>query len=244
MNRRRNEAGRVAFATLLAALSAGGAVRAQQPSRPESHWVTRNPQMAGDMPDDQASQQIINITRDRPPQAEAAARAAVYNFAPRRFGNTEPLFIVDGVPQPRAPETGVIPVPVLDQLKAADLDGYWREVAQLVLQFDVFQRVVARDTARARTLAAMFGTEFEARVIQRAWRAASESDRTRMRSQLETLMTTHFEMEDRLRALEMQDIERRLADVRAETERRRQRRAEMVRWSVDDIIHGAERPEF
>ena len=64
-----------------------------------------------------------------------------------------------------------------------------------------------------------------------------------MRGQLEALMTRHFEAEDQLRALEVRDIERRLAEARSETERRRSRRAELVRWAVDDIIHGANRPD-
>jgi len=42
--------------------------------------------------------------------------------------------------------------------------------------------------------------------------------------------------------LEVADIERRLADVRAETTRRRDRRAEFIKFAVDDIIRDAIRP--
>jgi hypothetical protein len=201
-------------------------VRSGSPFGPES----------GATPDPETAQQIQNIMRDHPAQAEQAARAFVVTIDRNRMNDGgQPLFIVDGVAQPT-------PVPVLEQLKAGNADAYWREVATLVMQFEMFRRVVPRDSARARAMAAMFGTEFEARIIQRGWRGASEAQHTTMRSQLETLMTHHFEMEDELRALELRDIERRLADARAESERRRTRRAEMVRWSVDDIIHAAERP--
>jgi hypothetical protein len=148
---------------------------------------------------------------------------------------------VDGVVQDNG--SGPPTFPALDRLKATNLDAYWQEVATLDVQFDMFQHVYARDTVRAQTMAAMFGAEFQARDIQRAWRSADEAQRRTMRSQLETLMARHFEMEDRLRTLEMQDIERRLVDARAESERRRANKDQMVRWSVEDIIHGAERPE-
>jgi hypothetical protein len=183
---------------------------------------------AQDPGDAERRRQIDNIVRDRPPPAEAAARAFVHAIVPERFG-----------PRGEGPAT----VPLLDELKASNADAYWREVAQLTVQFDMFQQVVARDSTRARQLAVLFGTEFEARALQRAWRRAGEAERRAMRGQLEALMTRHFEAEEQLRALEMRDIERRLADVRAESERRRQRRAELVRWAVDDIIHQAQRPD-
>lgn len=198
----------------LAGCAAAGAVAAQ-----EGEQQAR---------DQQARMQIQNIVRDRPPQAEAAARAFVYHIAPGRFGPAG---------------EGPVPVPLLDQLKSTNLTAYWMEIAQLTVQFEMFQQVVQRDSARARQMAVLFGTEFEARALQRAWRGASEAERRSLRGQLEGLMTRHFEAEDQLRALEMQDIERRLAEARAETERRRARRAELVRWAVDDIIHGAARPE-
>ncbi len=177
--------------------------------------------------DQQARTQIQTIVRDRPPQAEAAARAFVYTIAPNRFGPAG---------------EGPVPVPILDQLKTANLSAYWMEVAQLTVQFEMFQQVMQRDSARARQTAVLFGTEFEARALQRGWRGASEAERRTMRGQLEALMTRHFEAEDQLRALEVQDIERRVAEARAETERRRARRAELVRRAVDDIIEGANDP--
>jgi hypothetical protein len=172
---------------------------------------------------------IQSIARERRPEMEAAARGFLVTIGPGR------MIAPRGADLPRWP--------VLDELKASNLDAYWMEVAQLAVQFQMFQNVVRRDTTRARAMAIMFGTEFEARIIQRAWKSAGEADRQRMRSQLETLMARHFDVEDQLRTLEMRDIEHRLADARAESERRRQRRAELVRWSVDDIIHGAERPD-
>jgi hypothetical protein len=201
-------------------------------------------------PDAETAQQIANLVRDRPPQAEMAARAAIYNFAPGYFGargdeaappREPPLIIIDGVRQPGS--TGAIPVPVLDRLKNADADAYWREVAMLTMQFEMFRRVVSRDTMRAGAMRAMFGNEFEARIIQRAWRGATEAQRGTLRGQLETLMSQHFDTENQLRALELRDIQRRLTDAQAEFQRRQQRKAELVRWSVEDIIHGAERPE-
>ena len=47
---------------------------------------------------------------------------------------------------------------------------------------------------------------------------------------------------NQLRTLEMKDIERRLAEVRAETQRRIDKRTEFIRFAVDDIIRDAVRP--
>jgi hypothetical protein len=200
--------------------------------------VTRPPYDPQDVPDRAVMEQIQNIVRDRPPQAEAAARAFLFHIAGPTPG---PLIVVDGAVA--TDRSGPPRWPVLDQLKTANTDAYWREVAQLTMQFEMFQNVVTRDTVRARSMAILFGTEYEARILQRAWRGADEAARRTMRGQLEALMTRHFDAEEQLRALEMQDIERRLADARAESERRRQRRAEMVRWLVDDIILTAQRPD-
>lgn len=182
-------------------------------------------QESPDMPT--AEMRIRQVARDRRPEMEATARAFVYHIAHDRIGAAD----------------GPIGVPALDQLKAANVEAYWMEVGQLAVQFDMFQKVFARDSVRARSMAAMFGTEFEARILQRAWRSASETERRSIRTRLEALMNRHFDAEDQLRVLELRDIERRLADARTESERRRQRRAELVRWSVDDIIHGAQRPD-
>jgi hypothetical protein len=220
---------RIALMAVLGLITGTHPLPAQGSYRPTQGRmvVIRPPFEPQDVPDRAVLDQIQNIVRDRPPQAEAAARAFLSNIARERVGEGE----------------GPITVPVLDRLKATNPDAYWREIAQLVTQFEMFQNVFLRDSVRARSMAAMFGTEFEARVLQRAWRDASEAERRTMRGQLEALMTRHFEAEDQLRALEMQDIERRLADARAESERRRQRRAELVRWSVDDIILQAVRPD-
>jgi hypothetical protein len=131
----------------------------------------------------------------------------------------------------------------LDSLKTASPDQYWMEVGQLTVQFDVFQNVMRRDTVRAQLVGRMFGLEAQARARQRAYRTASEAVRSSLRSQIESLISQHFDLEDKLRGLEVADIERRLAEVRAETQRRREKRAEFVKWAVDDIIRDATRPQ-
>jgi hypothetical protein len=171
------------------------------------------------MPNPQAMQmQVQRIAQERPREAEAASRAWLQNVAPEL-------------------------IPSLDSLKTSSTDQYWMEVGQLTVQFDVFQNVMRRDTVRAQLVGRMFGLEAQARARQRAYRAASEATRVALRSQIEALITQHFDLEDRLRALEVADIERRLADVRAETARRREKRVEFIRWTVDDIVRDATRPQ-
>jgi hypothetical protein len=171
------------------------------------------------MPNPQAMQmQVQRIAQERPREAEAAARAWLQNVAPELIGQ-------------------------LDSLKTASPDQYWMEVGQLTVQFDVFQNVMRRDTVRAQLVGKMFGLEAKARAQQRAYRTASESSRPAIRKQIETLISQHFDLEDQLRSLEVADIERRLADVRAETARRRDKRAEFIRWAVDDIVRDAIRPQ-
>ena len=175
-------------------------------------------QQPGQMPDPQAMQlQAQHIAQDRPREAEAAARGWLMNAAPDL-------------------------IPVLDSLKIASQDQYWMEVGQLTVQFDVFQNLLRRDTVRAQLVGKMFALEAQARNQQRAYRTASESARPAIRSRIETLISQHFDQEDQLRALEVADIERRLADVRAETTRRKERRAEFIKWAVDDIVRDAMRP--
>lgn len=191
------------------------------------------------MPDPQAMQmQMQQIMQQRPREAEAAARAFLLLVAPDRVAgldslrqqanasNNQPLMLVDGVPVSTAPAQ----------------DQYWNEVAQLTVQFDMVQKLSQRDSVRAQLVAKMFGLEANARAQQRAYRTAAEAQRPAIRSRLETLIAHHFEVEDQLRALEIADIERRLTDVRAETQRRRDKRAEFIRWAVDDIIRDAIRP--
>jgi hypothetical protein len=173
-------------------------------------------------PNAQAMQmQVQKIAQERPREAEAAARAFMMLIAPER---------AEG---PRS----------LDSLKARSLDQYWMEVAQLTVQFDMVQNLVRRDSVRAQLVAKMFGLESSARELQRAYRGAGETQRTALRAQLETLIGGHFDIENQLRVLEMKDIERRLADVRAETQRRLDKRGEFVKWAVDDIIRDATRPQ-
>jgi len=171
---------------------------------------------AQDIPDPQAMQtQVQRIVQERPREAEAVARAY--------------LMLVDGVPQPG--------------LSARSLDDqYWAEVAQLTVQFGMVQNLNRRDSVRAQLVGKMFGLEANARAQQRAYRGASESNHAAIRKQIEALITQHFDLEDKLRGLEIADIERRLADVRAETQRRRDKRAEFIKFAVDDIIRDAIRP--
>jgi hypothetical protein len=116
------------------------------------------------------------------------------------------------------------------------------EVAQLTVQFDMVQKLNQRDSVRAQLAGKMFGLEANARAEQRAYRRASEANRPAIRSRIEALITQHFDLEDQLRAREIADIERRLAEVRAESQRRKDKRAEFIKFAVDDIIRDAVRP--
>jgi hypothetical protein len=179
------------------------------------------------MPNPQAMQmQVQQIMQQRPREAEAAARAFLHVISMQTSqGPVDPQLAA------------------LDSLRAAAPNVYWSEVAQLTVQFDVVQKLAQRDSARAALVVQMFGTEVQARALQRAYRGATEARLQGIRNQIEAQITKHFELEDRLRALEIADIERRLADVRAETARRREKRAEFVKWAVDDIIRDATRPQ-
>jgi len=165
--------------------------------------------------------QVQKIVQERPREAEAAARAFIMLIAPDRVEGSRSL----------------------DSLKAYSLDQYWMEVAQLTVQFNMVQNLARRDSVRAQLVAKMFGLEAYARELQRAYRFANEAQRTTFRSQLETLIGGHFDIENQLRVLEIKDIERRLAEVRAETQRRIEKRAEFVKFSVDGIIRDATRPQ-
>lgn len=192
------------------------------------------------MPDPQAMQmQVQQIMQQRPREAEAAARAFLTLVAPERVAgldslkqqgkaaNNQPMYVVDGRPVQIGPDGA---------------DQYWMEVAQLTVQFDMVQKLTQRDSARAQLVGKMFGLEANARAVQRAYRTASESQRTLYRSQLETLISHHFDLENQLRQLEIKDIQRRLADVQAETQRRIDKRAEFIKFAVDDIVRDAVRP--
>ena len=139
----------------------------------------------------------------------------------------QPIVVIDGVPQ---------------TMTGGSNDPYWAEVAQLTVQFDMVQKLSQRDSVRAQLVGKMFGLEANARAQQRAYRPASDADRPAVRKQIETLISQHFDLEDQLRAREIADIERRLAEVRAESQRRREKRAEFIKFAVDDIIRDAIRP--
>ena len=181
----------------------------------------------GPMPNPQAMQmQAQQIAQQRPREAEAAARAF--------------LHVISMQPGQGPAESSIA---MLDQLKAHDLDAYWREVAQLTVQFDLVQNLVRRDSVRAGLVTQMFGLEAMARTLQRAYRGANESQRETMRSQLEKVIAAHFDYENQLRLFEIKDIERRLGQVRAETQRRLDKRAEFIKFAVDDIVRDATRPQ-
>jgi hypothetical protein len=182
---------------------------------------------AQEMPNPQAMQmQVQKIAQERPREAEAAARAFLHVISQQR--GQGPV------------ETKLT---VLESLKTHNLDAYWREVAQLTVQFDVVQSLARRDSMRAGLVTQMFGLELMARTLQLAYRDASETQREAYRSQIEKVISAHFDFENQLRFLEIKDIERRLSEVRAETQRRIDKRAEFVKWSVDDIIRDATRPQ-
>ncbi len=181
---------------------------------------------AQDMPNPQAMQmQVQQIVQQRPREAEAAARAFIHVMSLQRGMFRE---------EDRLGE--------LDQLKRGMPDAYWSEVAQLTVQFDMVQNLARRDSIRAELVTQMFGLEAMARTLQRAYRDATESQRDNYRAQLEKIIGAHFEIENQLRQLEIKDIERRLVDVRAETQRRIDKRAEFIKFAVDDIIRDAIRP--
>jgi hypothetical protein len=194
---------------------------------------------AQDMPNPQAMQmQVQQIMQQRPREAEAAARAFLMLVAPERLNgldslreqanasNNQPIMVVNGVPISSPPAQ----------------DQYWMEVAQLTVQFDMVQKLNRRDSVRAQLVGKMFGLEANARAQQRAYRTASESSRPAIRGKIEVLIMQHFDLEDQLRALEIADIERRLTDVRAESQRRQDKRAEFIKFAVDDIVRDAIRP--
>jgi len=195
---------------------------------------------AQEMPNPQAMQmQVQQIMQQRPREAEAAARAFLMLVAPERLkgldslreqanaGHNQPLMVVDGIPVSSPPSQ----------------DLYWKEVAQLTVQFDMVQKLNGRDSVRAQLVSRMFGLEANARAQQRAYRTASESNRPAIQRQIVVIIDQHFDLEDMLRDLEIADIERRLTEVRAESQRRRDHRAEFIKFAVDDIVRDAVRPQ-
>ena len=191
---------------------------------------------AQEMPDPQAMQmQVQQIMQQRPREAEAAARAFLILVAPERVNGLDSL-------REQANRSFNQPIVVVPFSEPPAQDQYWMEVAQLTVQFDMVQKLNRRDSVRAQLVGKMFGLEANARAQQRAYRIASESRRPAIRNQIETLISQHFDVEDQLRAREIADIERRLTDVRAESQLRRDKRAEFIKFAVDDIVRDAVRP--
>jgi hypothetical protein len=186
---------------------------------------------------------LEQIARDRPPQAENAARDLLRQFQIERAA--------------------------LDSLRQRSLAEYWAEVAQLTVQREMLMHQA--DSLRQKLMAQVFGAEARARALQRDYiqirqnRGArpsvgnnqpiivvdgvpvnepADSGRVRaIREQLQTILERHFAAEDSLRSLEIADVERRLVQVRAETARRRRDRAELVRRMLEDVLRDAKPPE-
>lgn len=130
----------------------------------------------------------------------------------------------------------------LDSLMKAAPELYWQEVARLTVQGDMAKEVARRDATRGRAMEHLFGIEFEARRLQRGYRSAGETERVRLRSQLDRLMSRHFDIESRVLELEVADAARRLETVKTELARRSEARAERVRTAVDNILRDALKP--
>ena len=159
---------------------------------------------------------VEQIARERPPQAENAARELLRRLQIERSA--------------------------LDSLRQSSIAEYWGEVAQLTVQQQMLSQM--GDSMRQQLMAQMFGAEARARGLQRAYRATADSGQERaIRERLQMVLERHFAAEDSLRALEIADVERRLTQVRAETVRRRRDRVQLVRQMVEEVLRGAQRPE-
>lgn len=157
---------------------------------------------------------VEQIARDRPPQAEAAARQMVVLLKMQQA--------------------------MYDSLRTRSLAEYWAEVAQLTVQRQMLDQA---DADRRAVMAKLFGAEAQARMLQRTYRDAPDtSQAAAIRAQLMQLLDRHFAAEDSLRQLEIAEVERRLVQVRAETDRRRRERAELVRRQVEQVLEDAKRP--
>jgi len=158
---------------------------------------------------------LEQIARERPPHAEAAAREMLLRLQ--------------------------IEQRTLDSLHARSRDQYWQEVAQLTVQREMLRQM--SDSMRQQLMAQMFGAEARARGLQRAYRETADAGEERsIRLRLQAVLERHLAAEDSLRTLEIAEVERRLAQVRAETVRRRRERAELVRAMVEEVLRDARRP--
>lgn len=159
---------------------------------------------------------VEHIARDRPPQAEVAAREMARRLQIERAA--------------------------LDSLRQHSLAEYWAEVAQLTVQREMLMH--QEDSLRQSLMAQMFGAEARARALQRDYRETADSTRERaIRQRLQVVLERRFAAEDSLRSLEIADVERRLAQVRAETEHRRRERAALVRQMMEQVLRDAGKPE-
>jgi len=181
---------------------------------------------------------VEHIARERPPQAEYAARELL------RRVQMDPA--------------------VLDSLRQRSLAEYWAEVAQLTVHQQMLSQM--RDSMRQQLMAQMFGAEVRARSLQRDYRRMIDTiggqgqpvlvvdgvpvnetanrERLRvLRQQLQVILERHLAAEDSLRSLEIADVERRLAQVRAETARRRRDRAALIQEMVEQVLRDAKPPE-
>ena len=157
---------------------------------------------------------IEQIARQRPVQAESAAREMF-----RRLQLAQQS---------------------LDSLRARSPDQYWQEVAQLTVQREMLRQM--SDSVRLPLMAQMFSAEARARSLQRAYRETADSGQERViRERLQAVLERHLAAEDSMRDLEVADIQRRLAAVRGETERRRRERVELVRQMVEQVLRDARR---
>ena len=213
------------LALVIMGLGFAGTLRAQDP-----------------MPNPQEMQmRVQQIMQQRPREAEAAARAFLMLVAPERVSGLDSL---REQANNRVSNQPIVIMPLQEPGSSPAIqDLYWMEVAQLTVQFDMVQKLTRRDSVRAQVVGKMFGLEANARAQQRVYRTASEPSRPAIRARIEALISQHFDLEDQLRSLEVADIEKRLAAVKAETQRRHDRRSEFIKWAVDDIVRDAMRPE-
>jgi len=167
------------------------------------------------------------VLRDRPRQAEMAARAYLYTIAPADF-------------RPAPATNGP-----LDSLKRLDEEDYWRIVAELTAHFERFQRLIQQDTVRAALAARLAGASYKVHLFTRLsaadYRAADEAGKQRMRARLVQLVSERMDAELLTHAMNLQDAVQRLDRARARYEDRRQRRAVFEREFVESHIRAMER---
>jgi hypothetical protein len=181
---------------------------------PTTAWAQDSAQAAAQQA--QLRAMVEQIARERPPQAENLARELLRRVQMDRT--------------------------VLDSLRQRSIAEYWGEVAQLTVQQQMLSQV--SDSMRQQLMTQMFGAEARARGLQRAYRETSDSGQERaIRQRLQVVLERHLAAEDSLRTLEIADVERRLAQVRAEAARRRRDRATLIQEMVEQVLRDAKPPE-